>query len=129
MRDITDRKKAEEERTRLEAQLMHAHKMEAVGTLAGGIAHDFNNILQAINGYTQLLLMSKNSDHPDYNKLIELEKAGERAAGLIQQLLTFSRKVGGERRLVSFNKEIVSVQRLLEANHSKNDRYQCRYGR
>ena len=114
MRDITDRKKAEEERTRLEAQLMHAHKMEAVGTLAGGIAHDFNNILQAISGYTQLLLMNKNTDHPDYNKLIELEKAGERAAGLIQQLLTFSRKVGGERRLVSFNKEIVSVQRLLK---------------
>ncbi|MFO8112297.1 MAG: PAS domain S-box protein [Desulfosalsimonadaceae bacterium] len=114
MRDITDRKKAEEERERLEAQLMHAHKMEAVGTLAGGVAHDFNNILQAINGYTQLLMMNRAPDDPDSDKLMQLEKAGERASGLVRQLLTFSRKVAGERRPVHLNREIMSAQKLLK---------------
>lgn len=114
VRDITDRKRAEAEKARLEAQLMHAHKMEAVGTLAGGIAHDFNNILQAINGYAQILLMNKKPDDPDYERLVHLEKAGERASGLIQQLLTFSRKVEGEHRPVSLNEEIRSVKKLLE---------------
>ncbi len=114
VRDITDRKQAEEEKARLEAQLMHAHKMEAVGTLAGGIAHDFNNILQAINGYAQILLMNKKPGDPDYERLIHLEKAGERASGLIQQLLTFSRKVEGEHRPISLNEEIRSVRKLLE---------------
>lgn len=114
IRDITDRKEAEEEKAVLEAQLCHAHKMEAVGTLAGGIAHDFNNILQAINGYTQLLLMSKSKDDPDCEKLMQLEKASERATSLIQQLMTFSRKVEGKRQLISLNDEIVMVQKLLE---------------
>ena len=114
VRDITDRKQAEAEKAKLEAQLMHAHKMEAVGTLAGGIAHDFNNILQAINGYAQILLMNKKPDDPDYERLIHLEKAGERASGLIQQLLTFSRKVEGEHRPISLNEEIRSVRKLLE---------------
>ncbi len=114
MRDITDRKKAEEERERLEAQLMHAQKMEAVGTLAGGVAHDFNNILQAINGYAQLLMMNRTPDDPDYDKLMQLEKAGERASGLVQQLLTFSRKVAGERKPVHLNREIMSGQKLLK---------------
>ena len=114
VQDITDRKQAEEEKAKLEAQLMHAHKMEAVGTLAGGIAHDFNNILQAINGYAQILLMNKKPDDPDYERLIHLEKAGERASGLIQQLLTFSRKVEGEHRPISLNEEIRSVKKLLE---------------
>lgn len=114
MRDITDRKRVEEEKAKLEVQLMHANKMEAVGTLAGGVAHDFNNILQAINGYTQLLLINKSPDDRDYDKLVQLEKAGERASGLVQQLLTFSRKAGGERRPLSLNQEIVSVQKLLD---------------
>ncbi len=114
MRDVTERKKSEEEKVRLEAQLMHAHKMEAVGTLAGGVAHDFNNILQAINGYAQLLLMSRAPVDPDYDKLLKLQAAGERAALLVQQLLTFSRRAAGERRLVSFNREIVSVKTLLD---------------
>ncbi len=114
MRDVTERKKSEEEKARLEAQLMHAHKMEAVGTLAGGVAHDFNNILQAINGYAQLLLLSRAPDDPDYDKLLKLQAAGERAALLVQQLLTFSRRAAGERRLVSLNREIVTVKALLD---------------
>jgi PAS domain S-box-containing protein len=114
MRDITRRKRTEEEKARLEAQLMHAHKMEAVGTLAGGIAHDFNNILQVINGYAQMLLMTKTAQNPDYDKLLQLEKAGERASVLIQQLLTFSRKAGGSYKRVNLNTEIASVEKLLK---------------
>lgn len=114
IRDITERKQAEEHKEKLEAQLQQAQKMEAIGTLAGGVAHDFNNILQAINGYTQLLLMKKTPDHPDYNKLTQLQKSGERAANLVNQLLTFSRKMEGERRRVSLNHEIQLMEKLLE---------------
>lgn len=113
VRDINERVEAESHRQKLEAQLQQAQKMEAVGTLAGGIAHDFNNILQAINGYTQLLLLRKTPDHPDYRKLTQLQHAGERAARLIQQLLTFSRKMEGCRRILSLNHEVRQVEELL----------------
>jgi len=114
IRDISERKQAEEQKTRLEAQLQQAQKMEAIGTLAGGVAHDFNNILQAINGYTQLLLMSKSPEDPDYHKLTQLLQSGDRAAKLIDQLLTFSRKIEGACRLLSLNQEIHLVEKLLK---------------
>ena len=114
IRDITARKQTEAHQAKLEAQLQQAQKMEAIGTLAGGVAHDFNNILQAINGYAQLLLMRKTPDHPDYNKLLQLQKSGERAANLVDQLLTFSRKMEGQRRHVSLNNEIQLVEKLLK---------------
>ena len=114
IRDITERKHAEAHQAKLEAQLQQAQKMEAIGTLAGGVAHDFNNILQAINGYTQLLLMKKFPDDPDYNKLLQLQKSGERAANLVDQLLTFSRKMEGQRRHVSLNHEIQLAEKLLK---------------
>ncbi len=66
--DITQLKRAGEEKKILEAQLQGAQKMEAIGTLAGGIAHDFNNILQAIIGYTQIMLMGKDLSDPDHWK-------------------------------------------------------------
>ncbi|MCX5805822.1 MAG: PAS domain S-box protein, partial [Proteobacteria bacterium] len=71
--DITSRKQAEEERTRLESQLRHAQKMEAIGTLAGGIAHDFNNLLMGIRGYASLMLMEFDPSHPHYEKLTRIE--------------------------------------------------------
>ncbi|MGM0451720.1 MAG: PAS domain S-box protein [Thermodesulfobacteriota bacterium] len=114
IRDVTERRQAEEQNQRLEAQLQHAQKMEAIGTLAGGIAHDFNNILQAINGYTQLLLMRKGEDHPDYKKLVQLQNSGDRAARLIDQLLTFSRKMEGQRRSLSLNHEVGLVHKILK---------------
>ncbi|HMA85070.1 MAG TPA: PAS domain S-box protein [Desulfosalsimonadaceae bacterium] len=119
IRDITERKEAEAHKARLEAQLQQAQKMEAIGTLAGGVAHDFNNILQAINGYAQLLLMKKAPDDPDYNKLTQLQKSGERAAHLVEQLLTFSRKMEGQRRHVSLNHEIELVTKLLKQTTPK----------
>lgn len=98
----------------LEAQLLHAQKMEAVGTLAGGIAHDFNNLLQAIQGYAQLILLEKKAGDADYKNLQEIDKAGARAANLTRQLLTFSRKVESNLKPVNLNHEIMQIDMLLK---------------
>jgi PAS domain S-box-containing protein len=90
-RDITERKLAQEEREKLEARLSHAHKMEAVGTLAGGIAHDFNNILAAIIGYSEIALTIVPPFSPIQRHLQQVLHAGQRAKDLVRQILTFSR--------------------------------------
>ena len=102
------------ERNRLEGQLRHAQKMEAVGTLAGGVAHDFNNILQAVSGYIELLLIKKEEEDPDRDYLNQVSRSVQRAAGLVQQLLIFSRKVESKLRSVDLNQEITDARRLLE---------------
>jgi two-component system, cell cycle sensor histidine kinase and response regulator CckA len=83
-RDITVQKKLEE-------QLRHAQKMEAVGTLAGGVAHDFNNLLMGILGYTSMLLMKAGEAHPFYEKLRIVERLAESGSELTRQLLGFAR--------------------------------------
>jgi PAS domain S-box-containing protein len=90
--DITDRIKAEEEKNRLEAQLVQAQKMEAVGTLAGGIAHDFNNLLMAAQGNLSLMLYEIDSTHPHFEPLKNIEKQIKSGATLTSQLLGFARK-------------------------------------
>ena len=90
--DISQRKKAEEENRRLEDELVQAHKMEAIGTLAGGIAHDFNNILSSILGYSELSLNQLNQGDLLYNFIEEIMNAGLRAKDLVNQILTFARK-------------------------------------
>ncbi len=82
-RDITEQK-------RLETELAHAQKMEAIGRLAGGIAHDFNNMLTVINGYAALMLEGLASDHPFHEALTAVQEAGTRSARLTRQLLAFS---------------------------------------
>ena len=99
----------------LEAQFRQAQKMEAIGTLAGGIAHDFNNLLQVISGYAQLLLWGKSAKDPGYQELLEIQKAVERAAQLIRQLLTFSRKMEGKRRPLDLNREILEAEKILKS--------------
>lgn len=112
--DITGRKQAEEENKKLEAQLLQAQKMEAIGTLAGGIAHDFNNLLQAVQGYAELLLLDKKGDEAGYGKLREIMHTTKRGGELVQQLLTFGRKVESKLRPVDLNHEVEQVRVLLE---------------
>ena len=98
----------------LERQLRQAQKMEAIGTLSGGIAHDFNNILQAIIGYSELLLMGKNKETAEHRSLSEIKKSAMRGAELTKQLLTFSRKVEIQKRAYALNDGIREARNLLE---------------
>lgn len=90
--DITERKRAEEERSMLEQQLLHTQKLESLGVLAGGIAHDFNNILMAIIGNADLALMRINKESPAVENLNQIESAAARAADLAKQMLAYSGK-------------------------------------
>ena len=112
--DITELRLTGKEKKELENQLLRAQKMEAIGTLAGGIAHDFNNILQAIFGYTQILQMDKNPDHPEYEKLARIAKSVKTASDLTQRLLIFSRKIESELKPMDLNQEVVQVSKMLE---------------
>ena len=90
--DITERKKAEQERDRLQAQLRQSQKMEAIGALAGGIAHDFNNILSSVLGYTELSIDEVEKGSLLHQNLSQVLTAGNRAKDLVKQILAFGRK-------------------------------------
>jgi len=90
-KDFTERKHAEEEKRRLEAQLQHAQRMEAIGTLAAGIAHNFNNLLMGIQGRASLMLMTADPSSPHFEHLKGIEDYVESAADLTKQLLGFAR--------------------------------------
>jgi PAS domain S-box-containing protein len=119
MRDITFRVDAEKERQQLQAQLIHAQKMEAVGTLAGGIAHDFNNLLQTIQGYAELLVLRKNEKQPDKKELQQIILACNKGSTLTRQLLTVGRKVESQRKPVDFNREVRRICELLKRTFPK----------
>jgi len=104
--DITERKKLEE-------QLLHAQKMEAVGTLAGGIAHDFNNILTVIMGYSTILKIRMPKGDPLLNNVIQIQAAAERAAGLTRSLLAFSRKQRIDTKVVDLNDVVNGIRNML----------------
>ena len=92
LRDITDRKKAEEDKKELENRLLRAEKMEAIGTLAGGVAHDLNNVLSGLVSYPELLLMDIPEDSPLRAPIVSIKKSGERASTIVQDLLTLARR-------------------------------------
>jgi PAS domain S-box-containing protein len=116
VRDITERKRAEEERTRMEAQLRQAQKMEALGTLAGGIAHDFNNILGIIVGYSEMAQLDADDKSQVRSNLQEVLKAAGRAKDLVRQILAFSRLSDQEKRPVQVGLIVKEALKMLRSS-------------
>ena len=111
--DIDDRKKAEDERERLQAQLVQAQKMESVGRLAGGIAHDFNNMLGVILGQVEMALLYPETPASLHDALGEIRGAATRSADLTRQLLAFARKQAAVPRLLNLNDTVDNMLKML----------------
>jgi PAS domain S-box len=113
VRDISERKLAEETRMKLETQLRHSQKLEAVGTLASGIAHDFNNILTVIMACTELAGLEAGKPDQVRTYLAQVQKASNRARDLVNQILTFSRRRELDRRPVRIQHIVKEALQLL----------------
>ena len=114
--DITARKKAEEEKAALEAQLLHAQKMESIGTLSGGIAHDFNNLLGIILGNAELAMEDVPEWHPAKYNLNEIRTASLRARDVVKQLLSFGRKTDPKQRPVKLVQIVEDALKFLRSS-------------
>jgi PAS domain S-box-containing protein len=111
--DITELKRGEQEKARLESQLFQSQKMEAIGTLAGGVAHDFNNILTALVGYAGLLKM-KTNDKTLHVYADQILSASQKATDLIQSLLAFSRQQAASLKPISLHSVLKGTEKLLK---------------
>ncbi len=111
--NITERKRAEVERDKLQVQLTQAQKMEAVGRLAGGVAHDFNNMLGVIIGYAELALEKVDPEQPLFDDLREICSAAERSADLTRQLLAFARKQIILPKVIDLNETAAGMLKML----------------
>ncbi len=114
IRDITERKRAEADREKLQVQLNHAQKMESVGRLAGGVAHDFNNMLQAITGNAEMALGEIDHGHSLHGNISEILKVARRSADLTRQLLAFARKQTISPKVLNLNETISSMLKMLK---------------
>ena len=114
IREITERKNAEEERVKLQEQLQQAMKMETVGRLAGGVAHDFNNLLTVIAGNVELARADLSPEDPLAQQLAEIARAAESAATLTRQLLAFSRRQVIEPKVLDLNELIGNLRKMLQ---------------
>ncbi|MGC4121899.1 MAG: PAS domain S-box protein [Myxococcales bacterium] len=113
-RDITERRRAEEERVRLEGQLQQAQKMESVGRLAGGVAHDFNNMLGVILAHADVAIEEVDPDSHVHRDLQEIRKAALRSASLTRQLLAFARRQTVSPRVLDLNQTIGDMLKMLQ---------------
>lgn len=111
--DITEAKRAEEDKRRLELQLAQSQKMEALGTLAGGIAHDFNNILEGIIGFAEMIKEDADIDSAQYRRIGLVLKGAQRGRDLVKQILTFSRRSKQEQKPVALKDLVEEGLRLL----------------
>ncbi len=121
-RDITQRRQAEEEQKKLQAQLLQAQKMDTVGRLAGGIAHDFNNMLTVICSYVEMTLDDLGDKHPLYKRLFEVHLAAQHSADLTRQLLAFARKQVIAPRILDLNTTIEGTLKMLHRLIGENIR-------
>ncbi|MBN1552962.1 PAS domain S-box protein, partial [bacterium] len=112
-RDVTLRQKAEQEKKRIQEQLLQSQKLEAIGTLSGGIAHDFNNLLTTIQGFSELVMMDLGETHPSYSDIKNIHNASLKASALTRKLLLFSRKQRLTYRLVNVNVIIEDLLKML----------------
>jgi PAS domain S-box-containing protein len=120
VRDIGDEKQNRRERELIQANLRQSQKMEAIGRLAGGLAHDFNNLLVAITGYSDLALTRVERDNPVRKDVLEIKKAGMRAAALTRQLLTFGRSQPLAPQIVDLPALMRDMRGLLERLMGEN---------
>ncbi len=117
IRDVTDRRRAEEERQNLEIKLQRAQKMEALGTMAGGVAHDLNNVLGIIVGFSEILLLDLDESSPLRPGLVNILNGSLRAAAIVQDLLTLARRGISSKQVVNLNQIIVDVQHSPESEN------------
>jgi PAS domain S-box-containing protein len=113
-RDITDRKRMEDDLRSSQAQLQQSQRLEAVGQLAGGVAHDFNNLLTAIIGYSDFAMRKMRANNPIRRDLEEIKKAANRAATLTRQLLAFSRKQILKPEVLDLNLVVGDMHKMLQ---------------
>ena len=118
--DITKLKHAEEERIALEAQLQRARQMEAIGTLAGGVAHDLNNILSGIVSYPDLLLMQLPEESPLRKPIATIQESGQKAAAIVQDLLTLARRGVAAKEPTNLNRIILEYLESPEFERMKS---------
>jgi len=113
IRDVTEQRRAEDERARLQSQLQQIQKMESVGRLAGGVAHDFNNMLSVILGHAEIAVERTEPGSELRSDLLEIRSAAERSAGLTRQLLAFARKQTVAPKVLDLNDTVEGMLRML----------------
>ncbi len=120
--DLTNIRKAEEEKRELEKKLAHARKLESLGALAGGVAHDLNNILSGIVSYPDLLLMDIDADSTLRQPLLTIKRSGQKAAEIVQDLLTLARRNVATKKVIALNQLVTTFIASPEYRQIVGDR-------